>query len=47
MTESVRLCYMNFALSFLVVGDCEVVSSVLGLKGMLVYVCGETPGLGG
>ena len=33
MIESVRQCFMNFALSFLVVADSDVVSAILELKG--------------
>ncbi len=31
--DSVRLCFIKFALSFLVVGDSEVIKNILELKG--------------
>ena len=31
--ESVRTCFMNFALSFLIVGDNDIIRTILDTKG--------------
>ena len=36
-SETVRLCFLKFALSFLVVGDNEVIRAILQLKGMCIH----------
>lgn len=39
-SDSVRVCFMNFALSFLIVGESDVIKSILELKG--VFPCADS-----